>query len=185
MLDRQYCILKMDLNEIVAVMDVDGYQINKTFYCKELGFLKMGEETASSFFFDIGVRWKSLSEKEKSSCRWVCRNIHRLLFGIPQHCRKFFPINGLENIVQHLYNHSARNQHSIVAYKGGHLEKNVLRNLGIPAINLESLGCPKATVLFHDLVWLETCGNHVEACAFDHCPKVEVEAYGAWLEKHV
>ena len=43
-----------------------------------------------------------------------------------------------------------------------HYEKDLLGNLGIPAVNLESFGCPKAEHLFDALVWLETCGHHTE-----------------------
>ena len=67
--------------------------------------------------------------------------------------------------------------------KGGHYEKDVLANLTIPGVNLENFGCPKAGELIPDLVWLESCGNHTVPDAFAHCPKVEVEAYGLWLEK--
>ena len=35
--------------------DMDGFRIQKRFFCKELGLLKVGEDTASSLFFDIGV----------------------------------------------------------------------------------------------------------------------------------
>ena len=50
-------------------------------------------------------------------------------------------------------------------------------------INLETLGCPKADHLFKNLIWLETCGHHIGADPYKHCPKVEVEAFGAWLKE--
>ena len=70
---------------------------------------------------------------------------------------------------------------ALVAYKGGHFEKDLLRRVGIPSINLESSGCPKAEVLFKDLGWVETCGHHLTPNAYHHCPKVEVEAFAMWL----
>ena len=52
----------------------------------------------------------------------------------------------------------------------------------MPSLNLESFGCPKAEGLIERLVWLETCGNHTTADAYLHCPKVEVEAFGHWMQ---
>jgi hypothetical protein len=42
---------------------------------------------------------------------------------------------------------------------------------------------PKAEKLMDELVWLETCGKHLTANAYQHCPKVK--AFGLWLEKKV
>ena len=81
------------------------------------------------------------------------------------------------------YHEAKHSENLVLAYKGGHFEKDLLERLGVPSVNLERLGCPKASELIGDLVWLETCGNHLVKEAFMHCPKVEVEAYGQWLEK--
>ena len=76
-----------------------------------------------------------------------------------------------------------RSGDSMLAYKGGHFEKDLLERLGVPSLNLERWGCPKASELMTSMIWLETCGSHLVKDAFMHCPKVEVEAYGQWLEK--
>ena len=39
------------LSDIVGILDMDGFLINKKFYCKELGLLKVGDATAHSVFF--------------------------------------------------------------------------------------------------------------------------------------
>ena len=36
------------LNDIVGILDMDGFFINKEFYCNELGLLKVGDTTARS-----------------------------------------------------------------------------------------------------------------------------------------
>ena len=69
----------------------------------------------------------------------------------------------------------------MIAYNGGRIEKDLLKKTGIPFVNRESFGCPKAEHLFDDLVWLETYGNRTEPNAYQHCAKVEVEAFGHWL----
>jgi hypothetical protein len=43
------------VSEIVAVIDMDGYQIQNKFLCKEMGLLKVGDTEAKSFFFDINL----------------------------------------------------------------------------------------------------------------------------------
>ena len=81
------------------------------------------------------------------------------------------------------YDNVKINDESTIAYKGGHIERDLLKELCIPAVNLEVYGCPKAEFLFDKLIWLETCPNHIATHAYQHCPKVEVEAFAAWLEE--
>ena len=69
-----------------------------------------------------------------------------------------------------------------MAYKGGIVERDLLRELNILLVNLEILNCPGASSLFNKLVWLESCGDHIVSEAYSHCPQVEVQAYADWLE---
>ncbi len=170
------------MNDIVEVIDMDGFFVGKKFYCKELGTLKVGEDKASSFLFDIGIRCWDLTPKEQRQCMFVTKNIHKLPFGVPQGV-KAFQLNNLDIIVKDFYKRVKLNSLSSVAYKGGHFERDLLKKLQIPATNLESLGCPKAEAVFDSLVWLETCGNHLGKQSYQHCPKVEVEAFGTWLSE--
>ena len=170
-------------SEIVGIMDMDGFVVGKKkFYCKELGLLKVGDDTARSYFFDMGIHWSSLSEKDRRSCAYVIRHVHKLPFGVPDGV-KAHNLLKLEQIVSEFYYEARRGEGSMIAYKGGHFEKDLLVKLGIPSVNLERLGCPKAGELMKDMIWLETCGKHVVADAYLHCPKVEVEAYAQWMEK--
>lgn len=159
---------------------MDGFQISKKFYCKELGMLRVGEDEAFSFFFDIGLPWHSLTKQDKRTCRYVQKRIHHLPFGVPKRV-KACPITSLGTIVTDFYRCVQKSAISTIAYKGGHYEKDLLEDLDIPAVNLESFGCPKAEHLFDALAWLETCGHHTEPNAYQHCAKVEVEAFGHWL----
>ena len=107
--------------------------------------------------------------------------IHKLPFGVPPEIYAQ-PLASLENIVANLFKQVRKNSNSLIGYKGGHFEKHLLAFLSIPAVNMEKFGCPKAASLIKEMIWLETCGHHVVAEAYEHCPKVEVEAYGLWLE---
>jgi hypothetical protein len=71
------------LSDIAAIIDMDGFSVNGKFLCKELGFLKVGDATAQSFFFDISLRWRDLTPKDLRACKYVQTHIHKLPFGVP------------------------------------------------------------------------------------------------------
>ena len=58
-------------SNVVAIMDMDGFAINKQFYCKELGLLKVGNVAAQSSFFNFGLLESDLLPKDKRTCRYV------------------------------------------------------------------------------------------------------------------
>jgi hypothetical protein len=168
--------------DIAAIIDMDGFSVNGKFLCKELGFLKVGDATAQSFFFEIGLRWRDLTPKDLRTCKYVQTHIHKLPFDVPTGIDAI-PLSALKETVRKLYDNTRKN--SLIAYKGGNYEKNLLADLNIPSVNLECFGCPQAQKLFDQMIWLETCGKHLTVDGYQHCPKVEVEAYGLWLEEQL
>ena len=169
------------MNNIAGILDLDGFTVNKKFLCRELGIIKVGQETGSSYHFDIGIRWGDLSPKDRKACMYVGRYVHKL----PLVARRgSLPLDNLNGIVNDFYNDVKTSEKSVIAYNGGCLERNLLKELNIPAVNLESFGCPKAEQLFDKLSWLETCGQHIGADPHKHCPKVEVEAFMLWLKEN-
>ena len=38
------------LSDVVGIIDMDGFTIEKEFYCKELGIFKVGDLAARSYF---------------------------------------------------------------------------------------------------------------------------------------
>ena len=165
------------MENVLGIIDMDGFVVEKRFYCKELGLWRASETYAKSYLFDTCLRWQELSEKDRRQCMYVMKYVHRLPFGRTKNARSSFE---LRKIVKEFYDTQTR-EDAIIAYKGGHFERDLLMELGIPSVNLEQYGCPKAARLFVELGWLESCGNHEEA-GYEHCPKVETEAYGWWLE---
>ena len=151
---------------------MDGFVVNKTFYCKELGIIRIGDVAARSFIFDIGLQLCDLSAKDRKSCKYVMRFIHKLPFGVSPGTEAI-KISALESIVSDFYPGVKRDAGSVSAYKGGQYTRNLLTSLGIPSLKLESFGCPKVVGLIDQLVWLETCGKHTANNAYLHCPKVE------------
>ena len=111
------------MNEIFAIIDMDGFLVRETFYCKELGTLKVGEDEASSFFFDIGIHRRDITLKEQRRSMFVTKHIHKLPFGVPRGV-KAFQLTNLDTIVKDFYNSVKLNNLSNIAYKGGHFEQN-------------------------------------------------------------
>ena len=165
----------------VGIVDMDGFTINRVFYCKELGMIKVGDAVGRSVFFDIGICWADLSAKDKTTCRYVMQKIHKLRFGVPRGVESI-EITALEGIVWDFYPAVWQDTNSVIGYKGGCCERDLLASIGIPLVNLEWLGSPKAKGLIYCLVWLETCAKHTVSDAYLHCPKVEVEAFEQWLQ---
>ena len=92
-----YCLTRiLSVENVVGIIDMGDCQINKKFFCKDLGALKIGEISASSYFFRY---WHSLAvpspKKIKSHVRGrdVCTNFH-------SGC---FQINELDVIVKNVY----------------------------------------------------------------------------------
>ena len=170
------------MNHIAGIIDMDGFTISKKFYCRELGMFNIKKDVGVSIHFDIGIRWGDLTNKDKKTCSFLTKNIHKLPFAAPRGSRSLDEIRG---VVKEFYETIKENNAYIIAYKGGHFEKDLLKELGIPAVNLEEYGCPKTERLFDGLVWLETCGHHTEAHAYQHCAKVEVEAFAKWVKDNL
>ena len=69
----------------------------------------------------------------------------------------------LKSLVKKLYQKYKTNTRTVVGYKGGHVEKELLQTLNIPSLNLETLGCAKYDVLrtqFLSESLLPSCGFH-------------------------
>jgi hypothetical protein len=173
------------LGNVMGIMDMDGFCVGGRFLCKELGMWKIGNVYAESHFFDIGMRWGDLDVGARRQCSYVICNVHRLPFGVPEGSVAV-NLEWLEGIVLEFYWRHRTDVACLFAYKGGCYERDLLDRLGVPGINLETYRCPKAKVLFDQLGWLETCGNHLTGeRAYGHCPKVETKAFGFWLSERL
>ena len=75
----------------------------------------------------------------------------------------------------------------MVAFKGGHVEKDVLKKLGIPYVNIELFGCPKfekLTNLGYKLI--PNCEHHRKRQDVRfHCAKVECVAFLDWIKDQI
>ena len=125
------------------------FLIHKKFFCKELGIIRVRDVATQSYFFDIGVNWWDLSANDRKTCAYVINHVHRLPFGIAPGVNAY-SISALGNIILELFKGMCKTNNSVIGYKGGHYEKDLLAFLSIPAIDLENHGCPKAKDLIKD-----------------------------------
>jgi hypothetical protein len=77
------------VSEIVAIIDMDGCHIQDKFLWKEMGLLKVGDNEAKSFFFDINQRWGDLTHKDRKTCSYAQNRIHKLPFGVTRGVKAF------------------------------------------------------------------------------------------------
>lgn len=111
----------------------------------------------------------------------VYRHVHGLRFQASRH-EKALLQSQVKPFIQNLYHGG------VVAYKGGHLVKDLLQKLGIPSMDLEQFGCPKADQLFSSGFDAgPSCGFHQTSQNkhWIHCPKQEVYLFQQWLTEHV
>ena len=173
------------LSNIIGVIDMDGFCVQRKFYCKELGIANINDIYAKSYHFDTGLKCWDLSKQDWRACSYVTRYVHHLPFTTSKPISEI-PLRHLENIVVNFYNENRKSQCSTLRFKGGQWERELLTRLQLPHINLETLGCPKASALFDSLGWLESCGKHLPCTeSYKHCPKVEVESYVMWIQNNV
>ena len=53
------------MNNIVGIVDLDGFTLKRKFYCRELGIIEIDEDVGESYHFDIGIDWNELTNKEQ------------------------------------------------------------------------------------------------------------------------
>ena len=128
--------MSQQLSDVVAVTDMDGFTVNKKSTVRDWAYWELGDITAQSFFFDLGIRWGDLTSKDRTSCNYVRSHILKLPFGVPWGT-KAFKISALEAIIERFYHGIKIDKSSTIAYKGGHYERDLLANLDIPSMNLE------------------------------------------------
>jgi hypothetical protein len=100
------------LTDVIAIIDMDGFFVNKKFFCRELGVLKVGNAAAESFFFDFSLRWGELSPRDQKACCYVQKYIHKLPFGVLTGVDAL-PLSTLPKLISELHQNS--NSKSVIA----------------------------------------------------------------------
>jgi len=163
------------MEEITLIIDLEGFILSNGFIARELGWCTIRGENDSQHFYSR-VRYKDLNYKDRRTVQFVYKHIHGLRFEA-SFKEAALPQRDLEAVIRALY------RGGLVAYKGGHLEKDLLDKMGLPSINLEEFGCPKADSLWNQYKGTG-CGHHkTDLFKMVHCPKEETFLFYQWLKQ--
>ena len=172
----------MSLSQICMVMDMDGFHVLDKFYPREVAYVSLTEnDWTESYRFKLNHLVPHLTEKNWKTVNFCKKYIHGLTFKSLPGERDLFHVENLETLVKNAYICSKRKERDLVAYKGGQVEKELLKKLDIPSINLEDYGCPKYDNLPEPDV--KDCGFHIAKKL--HCPKKECTAFATWIKKQI
>lgn len=172
----------MSLSKVCLIIDFDGFFVNRKFYAREFGFYSLTKLYRGSYRFRLNHLLKRLTNKDWQHINLCTNTIHGLSFQSVEGEEDLFPPSHLMDLVLNEYNASKTKDKFFVAFKGGHVERDVLKQLEIPHLNLELYRCPK----FKDLPRpsAKDCGYH-QIVDNDklvvHCPAVKCFAYAMWL----
>ena len=61
----------------------------------------------------------------------------------PRYRERAYEQDQADIVLLRLYNQYKTFERTVVAYKGDHIEKDLLNKLNIPSLDFETLGCPK------------------------------------------
>lgn len=179
--DRHY------LRRVGLIIDMDGFELQKEFQCKELGVCYTYKDKMENFFFKLKGSFYELPLRHQTTAKHVYRAKH----GLP-YANSFNDLDQSElpSIVSELYKNmleETNNTKNIIAYKGGHLEKRLLNSLNIQSLDLESYGCPTIEQLItktYKITKVPQCGRHEPLVTEEipHCPLQETAAFKVWLK---
>ena len=166
------------MNRACLCIDLEGFHLQQGFVCRELGYCDWTQRFSGVHHFNPPLRYDTLTIKDRITAQWVMRNIHGLPFHPPA-AAEAYPHSLLAVTVQALYDRFRTKTRYLVVFKGGHVEKDLLKQLGIPHLDLESHGClpfRKMTPLDH----VKGCGFHADPQCH-HCPQVECYHFVDWM----
>ena len=173
-------------NHICMILDLEGFFIENTFRVRELGYYTWKEDFRR-IAFHMPTRWSNLSDKDKKTVHYVSKHIHGLSYYLLNN-EKGYPQEQVSDIVNDLHLSCKTENKTVVAYKGGHVQRDVLDTINNESFNLERWGCPKFDAVKDSVVEL------LPACHFHyppfqcinpfHCPMTECHAFWLWMITH-
>ena len=129
------------LAHVCLVLDLEGFEVQGQFLVRELGWCDWtGQHWRTTHYYPTQPYPEAW--KDRRLVRFVRRHIHGLPYT-PNYREQARPAAALEQDVRELVHTFQRPNKTVVAYKGGHYEKELLQRWGIPYFNLEQARCPK------------------------------------------
>ena len=165
------------LSHVFLILDLEGFEVQGQFLVRELGWCDWtGQHWGHSHYYP--TRPYPEAWKDKHLIRFVRRHIHGLPYT-PTHQEQVRPAADLEHDVKDLVQKFQQPDKTVVAYKGGHYEKELLQHWGIPYFNLEKAQCPKFNAMTR-LCHPTSCSCHDDPWRH-HCPQIECYHFVHWM----
>jgi len=162
------------MDQITLIIDLEGFHLSSGFLVRELGWCTMQGENDSQHFYSR-LRYKDLSYKDRRTVNCVYRHVHGLRFEAA-YKEAALPQKDVEAVIRALY------RGGLIAYKGGHLEKDLLNKMGLPSVNLEDYSLWSLTGRRYPPG--KSCGHHKEQTfKLVHCPKQETFLFFQWFTR--
>ena len=114
--------------------------MQKKFQVREMGYYSWDEHFDRHAFFQPAAL-KNLSHKDKKTVNFAKHKIHGLTYQ-PRYQERAYEHDEVD-IVLLRYNQYKTEERTVVAFKGGHVEKDLLNKLNIPCLDLKNLGLPQ------------------------------------------
>ncbi|KAG8193424.1 hypothetical protein JTE90_009643 [Oedothorax gibbosus] len=189
------------LDKVCCIIDVDGFSVRipsesgdcyrNQFLVRELGYVRVDPVYTylpRSYLFDLSQSYdfSRIPDAEAKTLRYQSRIITGLSLLPGPTESDCLDIRTLPDVLLKIYDRCRTVDADLVAYKGGCRESDLLKELAIPALDLQRFGCPAFKELMAKRNYKD-CGHHkeVERDGAVHCSMAEVEAYRDWFMLNV
>ena len=122
-------------------MSREGFFVQKKFQLCEMGYYSWNDHFGRHAFFHPAAL-EHLSHNDKTTVNFAKHKIHGLTYR-PRYRERAYEQDQADIVLLRLYNQYKTFERTVVAYKGDHIEKDLLSKLDIPCLDFETLGCPK------------------------------------------
>lgn len=188
------------MEKVCAVLDIEAFQHKKLLFYRELAFAPIEERSFTSVnFLDHPVFHYSVNPKfiPPAQDRELWRTFSFIKYKtsgldlFPDSEAESIPQDSVQWITYALYHYaitkSLSSERCVVAYKGGHLERDLLNWLNIPSLNLEDYNIPTFhSICEEEKLQFSDCGEHrYSKNGPNHCAMKEAAYYRLWLQRQV
>ncbi|XP_066585499.1 uncharacterized protein [Prorops nasuta] len=174
------------LRDITHIIDVDGFIVNKKIVYKQVAIKNIYSNLTHYGAFKVNGSMNTLSIADRKTASFVFNNVHGIVYGNTGNER--YSQNEIYDFLKII---ERDNVQPVVAYKGGHFERDLLNIMNINNVNLENFNCPKFDFLNE---YIKTdiipCDLHKikikrKSQKAVHCMKQEVNVFAKWVRKQI
>ena len=173
-------IARHELDDVCLVIDMECFRVNNVYQCRELGYCSWRGDSGR-----VAVKpakpLNRLTPRERQQAHFLTREIHGLFYTVDKRENAIFSVTCF---MKQLYDEFATQDRQRVAFKGGRIELDLLNYLGMPYLDLETLGCPKYDQLRQHGKQEQTCGWHAIPNKH-HCAMAECIAFFDWYRDYM